>query len=255
MKLVFLGTGTSTGVPTIGCRCDVCLSADPRNKRRRTSLYIEAGDTRILIDTSPDLREQALTHDVRAIDTVLLTHTHADHIFGFDDVRAFNQRGGDALPVFLSESALVDMRRIFPYIEDPNTRGYRPRVDFRVFSTPFQFGNATVTPVEVVHGNVPTFGFRIDGGGCSIGYFPDVERMPEEAYAHLRDLDIMTIDGLRNREHYSHMTIDAAIESLHRIRARQSYLIHMNHEVDHAEVSANLPAGINLSYDGLTLEL
>lgn len=255
MKVKYLGTGTSTGVPTIGCRCDVCLSSDPRNKRRRTSLYVEAGATRILIDTSPDLREQALTHDVRGIDVVLLTHTHADHIFGFDDVRAFNQHGGDALPVYLSEDSLRDMHRIFPYIGDPNVRGYRPRVDFQVFAGPFKIGDATINPIEVIHGNVPTVGFRIDCDGRSIGYFPDVEQMPAQAYAQLCELDVMTIDGLRTRPHYSHMTIDVAIKSLQRIRARQSYLIHMNHEVDHAAVDSGLPDGINLSYDGLTLEL
>lgn len=255
MRIVFLGTGTSSGVPAIGCRCAVCTSTDPRNSRRRTSLFVQAGETCILIDTSPDLRQQALDHGVDQVDAILMTHTHADHVFGFDDVRAFNMRGGPATPVFLSEDSLVDMRRIFNYVEKDDPGRYKPRIEFRVIDAVIDFNGVRIDPIEVLHEPMHTLGYRIDWDGNAVAYFPDVHRMPEEAYAKLAGLDVMILDSLRERPHYAHLTIEESLAILQRVAAPQSYMVHMNHEVDHQAIDDKLPAGINLAHDGLTLDL
>lgn len=257
MKLLFLGTGTSVGVPAIGCQCAVCTSDDPHNKRLRPSVFVEDGDTQILVDTTPDLRTQALTHDIRSVSAVLITHTHADHIFGFDDVRCFNVRGGPAIPVYGTPETLEDMRRVFHYVlGEPDEPGrYRAHVEFLEVSGPFSVGTIRVEPIPVIHHPHPTIGYLFESGGKRIAYVPDASDVPNETVEALQGVDVMILDGLRHRPHFSHMTIEQAVDVLQRIGAGRSYLTHMCHEVDHAETERDLPPTVRLAYDGLVIKV
>lgn len=257
MKLTFLGTGTSVGIPAIGCDCDVCRSDDPRNRRRRTSLYIEAGGCAVLVDTPPDFREQALDHNIRRIDAVLFTHTHADHIFGFDDIRRFNTIQNGIIPAYASPSSIADLRRVFNYIgTDPVPGVFRPRIEYReINGQPFSVGPITFEALEVEHGNKVTHGFVARCGGHSAGYFPDCFKMSDAAVADLQGLDVMVLDGLRHRPHSTHLNVADSVALLKRIGAKSSYLTHLCHELDHHTTQAELPAGISVSYDGLVLSL
>ncbi len=255
MKVTFLGTGTSVGVPTIGCECAVCLSSDPRNKRRRTSLYVEAGGLGVLVDTPPDFREQMLTFRVPRIDAVLFTHAHADHVFGFDDIRRYNWIQQSEIPAFAHPETLENIRRIFNYIggeQDPDV--YRPQIVFSPVLDTFQVGPISITPVPVAHGQMATQGYVFRHDGRSMGYIPDCRTIGDPEFARLSALDVMALDGLRHRPHPTHLTVADAVAYLQRIDARQSFLTHMCHDLDHAATEAELPPGIRLAYDGLALE-
>jgi phosphoribosyl 1,2-cyclic phosphate phosphodiesterase len=255
MKIVFLGTGTSVGVPVIGCQCPVCVSSDPRNRRRRSSLYVESGGMHLVVDTTPDFREQVLANGITQIDAVLLTHSHADHIFGFDDVRAFNDGDGAPTPVFGSEESLADMRRIFDYVQRERVPGmYRPRVAFRDITGPFDVGGIHAEAFRVDHDPHRAWGYLLESEGRTLGYFPDCSGMPAEVEARLGGVDVMVLDALRHRPHRAHYTLAQSVEVLKRIRAGRSYIIHMCHELDHEETENALPDGMHVSYDGLTVE-
>ncbi len=256
MKIVFLGTGTSVGVPVIGCDCRVCLSQDPRNKRRRSSLYVRAGNTHLVIDTSLDFREQALTYRVPRVDAVLVTHAHADHIFGLDDIRRYNTIQGTIIPVYASPGTVADLRRIFTYIntDHPEPGVFRPRLDFLEVREPFLVGDVRIEPLPVLHGRVETYGYRLDAGGRSVGYVPDCKRMSDEVVARFRGVDVMILDGLRHRAHPTHQTLEESVALLTRIGARHAYLTHLCHDLDHEEAQEALPAGMYVSCDGMALE-
>lgn len=256
MDLVFLGTGTSVGVPMIGCHCTVCSSADPRNNRRRTSLYVDTAEAAFVIDTSPDFRQQVLDHGIERVDAVLFTHAHADHILGFDDIRRFNTLKGGVIPAYGDRVTLEDVRRIFHYIGNkPSPEGlYRPLIDFVEVDGPFMVGTVGVTPLEVRHGRKMT-GYLLEYAGRRVGYVPDCSAMPEATVSLLKGVDVMIIDALRYRPHPAHMCLEETLALLERIKAVQSYLIHICHDMDHATLEEGLPPSVRVSYDGLRLRL
>ncbi len=250
-RATFLGTGTSGGVPIIGCDCPVCRSPDPRNRRLRSSLYVEA----VLVDTPPDFREQALRYRLPRVDAVLFTHAHADHVMGFDDIRRFNTMQHGVIPAYGAPETMADVRRIFSYIGTERVPGfYRPQIEFHVRTAPFTIGGLRVTPLSVWHGPDPVHGYRFDAGGRSLAYVPDCSGMPDEAIEAVQGVDVMVLDALRHRPHLTHLTVEQSVDLLRRIGARQSWLVHMCHDLDHEATEAALPAGVRLSYDGLVVE-
>lgn len=256
MRLIFLGTGTSIGVPAIGCACPVCVSADPLNKRRRASLYVETSGLQIIIDTPPDFREQVLAFKVKRLDAVLYTHAHVDHILGFDDIRRFNQVQKESIPIYGSPETLADISRIFPYIHQQEKPGLSyPRVRLNAVAEPFKIGGLLVIPVPVRHAGIPTYGYRLEADGPAIAYIPDCQELGEKECACLQGLDVMILDTLRRRSHPTHFSLSQSMTMLKKINARQSYLTHICHELDHHQANAELPSGISLAYDGLTVNL
>ena len=256
MDLIFLGTGTSVGIPMIGCHCPVCSSADARNTRRRTSLYVKTEHCAFVIDTPPDFRQQMLDFKIERLDAVVFTHAHADHIFGFDDIRRFNTLSGKVIPAYGEAETLVDVRRVFSYIgNSPETGGlYRPLVDFIPVEGTFQIGDVRVTALDVRHGQKMT-GYLLEAGGLRVGYVPDCRAMPAETVGRLKGVDIMILDALRYRPHPSHICVDESVGLLRMIGAGHSYLIHLCHDLDHGELAARLPDGIDVSFDGLRVRL
>ena len=253
MKLTFLGTGTSTGVPSIGCDCETCRSEDPRDKRLRVSVLIEHGGQTVLVDTSADFRQQALRHDIRWLDAVLITHCHADHIFGLDDIRPLNFRHG-ALGVYANERAWRDIRRIFQYIFQPAYfGGGLPQVIAHTVEpfAPFCLGkDLQVTPLEVVHGRLPVVAYRFN----DFAYATDLNEIPPATIEALRDLDVLVLDCLRFKEHPTHLWLERALAYIEELRPRRAFLTHIAHDFKHARDSARLPAGVAFAYDGLELQ-
>lgn len=255
MKAIFLGTGTSCGVPLIGCECAVCTSTDPRNRRRRSSLYLESHGTHLVVDTSPDFREQVLSCRVPRIDAVLFTHSHADHIFGFDDIRRFNTIQNASIPSYGLPSTIEDLKRIYHYVNRVEVAGaYRPRTEFRPITGEFDEGAFHVVPLPVDHGPTPALGYLFQSHGRSLGYVPDCIRLPPEATRRLRGVDVMILDALRHTPHSTHFTVAQSVAELKKIGAGQSFIVHMGHDLDFDRTQSYLPEGISVSYDGLTLE-
>lgn len=240
----------------IGCHCPVCASSDPRNKRRRTSLYVDTAEAALVIDTSPDFRQQALDLGIERVDAVVFTHAHADHILGFDDIRRFNTIKGGVIPAYGDSVTLGDVRRIFHYIGNkPSPEGlYRPLIDFVPVEGPFTVGKIMLTPLEVRHGRKMT-GYLIEYGGRRVGYVPDCSAMPDETVGMLKSADVMILDALRYRPHPAHLCLDETLALLERIGAERSYLIHLCHDMDHAALEAGLPPSVRVSHDGLRLRL
>ena len=253
MKLTFLGTGTSTGVPSIGCECETCLSDDPRDKRLRVSVLVEHAGQTILVDTSSDFRQQALRQQIRWLDAVLITHCHADHIFGLDDIRPLNFRHG-ALGIYANESAWRDIRRIFKYIFEPSHfGGGLPQVVAHtvVPNATFCLGpDLRVTPLEVIHGRLPVMAYRFN----DFAYATDLSEIPPPTLARLRGLDALVLDCLRFKEHPTHLWLERALEYIDEIKPRRAYLTHIAHDVKHARDSARLPDGVEWAYDGLEVK-
>ena len=253
MKLTFLGTGTSTGVPSIGCECETCVSEDARDKRLRVSILIEHGGQTVLVDTSSDFRQQALRQKIKWLDAVLVTHCHADHIFGLDDIRPLNFRHG-ALGVYANERAWVDIRRIFKYVFEPTYFGGGLPVVVPhtvVAGAPFLFGpDLHVTPLEVIHGRLPVIAYRFN----DFAYATDLNFIPPETMDNLRDLDVLVLDCLRIKEHPTHLWLERALEYIGELKPRRAFFTHIAHDVKHARDSALLPAGVEWAYDGLEIQ-
>ncbi|MFO7936287.1 MAG: MBL fold metallo-hydrolase [Kiritimatiellia bacterium] len=256
LKILFTGTGTSVGIPMIGCHCPVCSSSDPRNTRSRSSVYLKTSDTALIIDTPPDFRQQMLTYRIEHLDAVVFTHAHADHFLGFDDIRRFNTLKGGAIPAYADPETMTEIQRVFNYIDSkPSSEGlYRPVVEFHDVSSVFSVGDIKLTPVEVQHGHRMT-GYRIDCKDVSAGYVPDCCGISQESINTFKGVDVMILDGLRYRPHPSHFSIEQSCEVLEKIGAERSLLTHICHDVDHAELSRSLPSHIQPAYDGLEITL
>jgi len=257
LKLTVLGSGTSSGVPTIGCSCAVCHSDDPRDNRLRPSILITVptagGDRNIVIDTGPDFRTQVLRAKVTRLDAVVYTHAHADHILGLDDVRPFNYHQGGRIPLYMSEKTRATIERVFEYVfrkHDGNT--HIPQVDVRTINDgPFDVLGMRFQPVPLIHGNDMIYGFRFG----NVAYLTDHNEIPEASIALLQGLDVLFLDALRHRPHPTHTTVEVATERAQAIGAKRTYFTHMCHDVPHAATQAALPAGIFLAYDGLEIEV
>ena len=251
MIVTFLGTGTSTGVPVVGCRCAVCTSSDPKNTRLRQSVKIEANGKHFLIDTTPDLRMQLLRDPIPRLDFLLFTHSHSDHMMGLDDIRPFNFRQREEVHAYASPHTAKAIRRAFNYIwADTQVGGGKPQLELHEVEGPFTHDGVDVVPIPVRHGEWTIFGYRIG----PFAYITDTNGIPDASMEILRGVDTLALDGLRpEKQHPTHFTISEAVDVAKRIGARMTYLIHLAHEVDHAKVEATLPPEIRLAYDGLRL--
>ena len=248
LRVTMLGSGTSTGIPVIGCTCKVCRSENPKNKRWRPGLKLETEKGVILVDTPTDLREQALRFGLPRVDAILFTHSHADHIFGLDDVRIFNFRQRAPIPCYGSEEALRNVRRSFASVFEPGQEGGgKPQLDLLPVREPFPLLGRTFVPVPVWHGSMEVFGYRSGG----FAYVTDCNVIPESSFALLAGVEILILDALRHRPHPTHFSVQEAVEVAARIGARRTIFTHMTHEVDHDDP---LPAGVEFGYDGLAFD-
>jgi phosphoribosyl 1,2-cyclic phosphate phosphodiesterase len=255
MQITFLGTGTSHGIPVIGCACKVCKSSDPRDKRLRTSIRIETNGFSLIVDTTPDFRAQCLREDISKVDAVLYTHAHVDHILGFDDLRRFCELENKSMPIHGSPQTLESLTRVFQYAFDGSARfSNYIRPDPCPISGPFQIGGIDVVPVELPHGRMTTNGFVFEKNGRRLfAYYTDCAEVPPAAEEAARDVEVLVIDALRHNSHQTHFTVSGALDAARRIRARKTYFIHMCHELGHAETESGLPPDVRLAYDGLRL--
>ena len=252
MRVTFLGTGTSTGVPVIGCACETCRSTDPRDHRWRPSIYLELDDgPSILVDASPDLRAQALRFGIDRVDLILFTHSHADHVLGLDDVRIYNFRQRSDIPCYGDAFTLDAVRRMFAYVFNPATPkgGGLPQLALRPLAGPFSTAHRTIVPVPLMHGTLPILGYRIG----AFAYLTDCNALRNTAWSLLDGLDVLVLDALRRRRHSTHFSVEEAVATAQRIGARHTYFTHMTHDLPHAATCESLPAGIELAYDGLRL--
>ncbi|MBN2211257.1 MAG: MBL fold metallo-hydrolase [Sedimentisphaerales bacterium] len=253
LSLTFLGTGTSQGIPMIACDCPVCTSADPRDKRMRCSSLVSAGGRNILIDCTPELRLQCLTHKVERIDAVLITHTHADHIFGLDDLRRFNQLQNHPIPVYAMPDHIHRLDKLFGYAradragDNPDL----PKLVFTPITGPFDLFGLNVNVFSLPHGQAQSTAFRLG----PLGYCTDVSMVPDEVINAFLGVNVLVLGALRPEPHPAHLSLDQAVIIAQRIRADRTYLVHVNHHVSHACVEADLPDTIHLAYDGLNIVL
>jgi phosphoribosyl 1,2-cyclic phosphate phosphodiesterase len=254
LQITFLGTGTSHGVPMIGCECATCRSDDPRDRRLRPSVFLRASDgTSLLVDAGPDLRAQALTHGINRVDAIIFTHGHADHILGIDDVRRYNSLMQRPMPLYGDTQTLDEIRRMFGYAFDDNTPkgGGIPQLQMLEIQGPFSVGPLRVVPVPVWHGKRLILGLRLG----SFAYLTDCSGIPDESWGLLEGVEVVVLDALRHRQHSTHFSLQQAIAASRRIAARQTYFTHMCHDLPHAATNAQLPPGMALAYDGLQLHI
>jgi phosphoribosyl 1,2-cyclic phosphate phosphodiesterase len=253
-RVLVLGTGTSHGVPMIGCECGTCRSTDPRDKRSRASILIQVENgPAVLVDTTPDLRMQALAHGVTRVDAIVYTHSHADHVMGLDEVRRFNHMQKSTIPCYGDERTLADLRRIYSYIFDPDAPrgGGIPQVVLARIMGEFCVGAATFVPVPLWHGTRQIFGYRLG----SFAYLTDCSAIPDSSWPLLSGVRTVILDALRDRPHPTHMSLEQAVAVAARIQPERALLTHMCHDLPHAATCARLPAGVELAYDGLTFEI
>ena len=264
-QILFLGTGTSAGVPMVACDCPVCTSADQHDRRYRSSIYISVGGLKVLVDTSPDFREQALRHNIRRVDRLLITHAHVDHLFGLDDIRRINTVQGSDIPLHAAPETLRDIRRIFDYIfRDAVPGTYRPKLDLVPVTGPFSFatpegGELRVEPVETIHGWTKTLGFVFIFAGCRFGYVPDCHELSAASRDALRGLDLLAIDCLKRKPHPTHLSLDEALAIIGDLKPKRALLTHIGHDLGHEALSRELAergfAYVSPAYDDLLLDL
>ncbi len=251
--LTVLGSGTSMGVPTIGCHCAVCTSPDPHDRRTRPSIMVQWDGHTVLIDTTPDFREQALREGIDNIDAILYTHGHADHILGLDDVRplSFHKQGGGKIPLFAAENTSRVLRQVFRYIfEGEYKYGGLAKVELRELNGPIELFGAIFTPLVVNHGDFPIEGFRFG----SAAYLTDFSSVPEETIGQLQGLDVLFLDALRHHPHPTHSTVENSLNIVDRLKPKRAFFTHISHDLPHEETNAALPSNVRLSHDGLKLE-
>ena len=252
LKLTVLGSGTSTGVPVLGCHCAVCSSSDPRNSRTRCSVLLEWSGRKVLIDTATDFRQQALREGIEQIDSVLFTHAHADHVHGIDDLRTFTLRTGNAIPAYADRGVLDRLKGLFSYIfSESDAPGYRPRLQVNEVVGPFDLFGQNVIPIPLLHGPGESLGYRVG----NLAYIVDCSALPESSWRLLQGLEVLVIDALRFREHESHFSISEAIEVAKKLRVPRTLLTHLTHDIDYPRHAAGLPDGVEFAYDGQTLTL
>jgi phosphoribosyl 1,2-cyclic phosphate phosphodiesterase len=255
-RLIFLGTGTSTGVPMIGCECSVCTSPDPRNQRTRSSVLLALPKGNLLVDTTPELRIQLLRERIGRVQAIAFTHSHADHLFGLDDARLFPKYSGGPVPIFCEAETEQAIRAAFSYAFNEHAHlipmGGVPQITFERIrpGEPFHILGQSILPIRLEHGRFRVLGFRVG----KLAYCTDVNRIPEESWSLLEDLDILILDALRHRPHPTHFSLDEALAVIERLRPRRSYLTHLSHDFDHDATETTLPPGVALAYDGLALE-
>lgn len=260
MKILFLGSGTSTGVPVIGCDCDVCRDArkpGSRNKRWRSSLLVRSATTTLLVDSCPDLRMQALEHGLTAIDAVIYTHEHLDHVAGFDEMRAFCWNRETRLPLYAGTKTLAQLKRMFAWaFSDTNTwKGYIQPEAHDHAGHPFTVGDIEVTPVAVKHGFVETYGYVFRCAGKSFGYVPDIKELPAASAPKLMHLDALAMDGLCYPDHRTHLSVPENLELMEQLCPKRGYITHSGHRLEYGALCRALPDFMEPAYDGLSVEL
>ena len=253
MQITMLGVGSSAGTPVVGCSCATCLSSDIRNKRTRCSslITLDSGEN-ILIDTGPDLRSQALREDIKRVDAVLYTHTHADHLHGIDDLRAFCVLQRKQIPLYAKQDATAHISQKFGYtLREPSDFWEMPVLRIEAIEAPFELFGVKITPIPVMHGRSQILGYRIG----NFAYMTDVSEIPESSFALLKDLDVILLDCLRETAHPTHINMEQSLGYLSRIQAKQSYMIHMTHDLEYITLTSKLPKNVFAGYDGLKLKL
>jgi phosphoribosyl 1,2-cyclic phosphate phosphodiesterase len=249
--LTVLGSGTSMGVPTIGCTCAVCSSTDPHDRRTRPSILIQYADRVVLIDTTPDFREQAIREGIRQLDAVLYTHAHADHILGLDDLRPLSYHRPDKIPLYARPEAGALLRNMFRYIFDADYKfGGLAQVELKTIDGPVELFGTRFEPVKVKHGDAEIIGFRFG----TAAYLTDFSEIPEESFAQLKKLDILFLDALRHKPHPTHSTVDNSLRIVDRVAPKRAFFTHICHDLPHEVTNASLPPHVRLSYDGMKLE-
>jgi phosphoribosyl 1,2-cyclic phosphate phosphodiesterase len=252
-ELTILGSGSSAGTPVVGCRCSTCLSANSKNNRTRCSSLITLGNGKnILIDCSPDLRQQSLRESIKSIDSVLFTHTHADHCHGIDDLRAFCQINKQQIPIYGNKDTIEQLKVKFGYaMSEPNGFWEKPVLNPQIIDGPSQLFGATIIPVPILHGRLLINGYRIG----NLAYLTDVSEIPIKSLELLRGLDVLLLDCLRHESHYTHFGFDQCLEMAKKINAKETYLIHMTHDFEYEALKNKLPKSLYAGYDGLKLSL
>jgi phosphoribosyl 1,2-cyclic phosphate phosphodiesterase len=252
-SILVLGSGTSVGVPMIGCRCKVCSSSDSRDKRLRPSILLRFGDRRVLIDTAPDFRYQALRFKIDRLDAILFTHSHADHILGLDDVRPFNFMQKTDIPIYASADALITIRRTFQYVfDDSPSESSRPRLTPHIFDDdPIHVGGLDIQPIRVAHGRGIAHGFRF--GDCA--YLTDHSDIPSASMERLSGLDVLFLDALRHNPHPTHSTVEESLRTVELLKPKRAFFTHISHDLLHSSLAARLPDHVQIAYDGLEIPI